>query len=110
MTARSAISSSMSDAEVDRILRRERERARRLEPEFIANARRVERQRSLMAMLHDSRAKDRLIEGMLARARWLLEHKDEEENPLYAMLADELLEFLPSPLAERLLREFGEEG
>ncbi|MCC6775606.1 MAG: hypothetical protein IT537_03060 [Hyphomicrobiales bacterium] len=107
MTARPAIHSSMSDAEVDRILRREHERARRLEPEFIANQHRVERQRSLMAMLHDSRAKDRLMEGMLARARWLMEHS--ATVPELAELALELLEFLPSSMADALLREFGED-
>jgi len=43
-----------------------------------------------------------------AGTRWLLAHKP--ENPIYALLADELLEFLPSPMAERLLREFGEDN
>lgn len=76
--------------------------------EHHANLRRIERQHSLMTMVSDTRAKDRLMEGMLERARWLLAHKP--ENPIYALLADELLEFLPSPMAERLLREFGEDN
>lgn len=72
----------------------------RLVPERTAESEqvRVERQRTLMACVFDSRGKDRLQQAMFDRAADLI-----GAGELNA--ADALLEFLPSPQAERLLDE-----
>lgn len=61
--------------------------------------RRVERQRTLFAMLPDTRATDRLKQAMLDRA-WVLLDAGECEA------CDALLEFIPEDEAQKLLDEF----
>jgi hypothetical protein len=60
---------------------------------------RIERQRTLWAMMPDSTAKDRLKEAMLERA-WILLDSGQCDA------CDALLEFLPSKDAHKMLDEY----
>lgn len=64
----------------------------------LAETRRIERQRTLMAMLPDTRSVDALKQAMLDRARDLLRNAKLSE-------ANELLGFLPSKEAQRVTEE-----
>lgn len=72
-----------------------RERAKPMP--FDKELRRIEHQRNLFAQVYPSTAKDRLRDGLLARAREILLEQGDGEA------ADAILEFLPSADAERLL-------
>lgn len=60
---------------------------------------RIERQRTLFAMMPDTTARDRLKDGIIARAWELLDIGE-------CAACDALLEFVPSKDAEKMLNEY----
>jgi hypothetical protein len=92
------------DSDTNRRRRWQEDQQRKAEAEARgrADARRVERQRTLFAMLPDTRSVDALKAAMLNRARELLAGGDGDDDTRAAWA---LLEFLPSRDVDRLLKE-----